>query len=124
MVKPFAHVYYVRHKHFLGMRAVHSEVSFPKSTFGPGQVPEAYQFPSKLPPPIKNTVYGIISLGGDFSLSDIAVYCAVKGWPMPEFTTIPVDGVTITSDPNGANVENQLDAQMILQAWHTAWPTI
>lgn len=123
MPKPFAHVYYVKQKHFLGQRAVHSEVSFPKTTFAPGQVCVAYQFPSKLGTPVKKTIYGIISLGGDFSPSDIAVYCAVKGWPVPNLTVIPVGGVTITSDPNGANVENMSDVEMILQAWHTAYPT-
>lgn len=122
--KPFAHPYYQRRRHFLATRAAVSEATFPAGTFKPGQVPQAYQFPSGLGTPKVSTNYGIGSLGGNIPKSDVAKFCSDNNYPLPNLSMSSINGADTTTDPGGANVENNLDWQQIMSAWHHAYPTV
>ncbi len=121
--KPFAHPYYQRLKGFMGARSAHANATFPKGTFAPKVVPKAYKFPvgTGTPKPVK---FGIISLGGNVPKSDVAKFCQDSGYPMPNLKLIALSGANTTNDPGGGNVENNLDWQMIMQAWHNAYPNV
>lgn len=126
MQAPFAAPYFQLRKHFLSAHTADiQEAALPSGTFSPGLAPKIYQFPSKLTTPPKSiTKYGIISLGGNVSNSDIAAFCKAGGYPLPKVMVLAVNGVTVTSDPHGANVENQLDIQRIIEGWNEAFPSV
>ena len=123
--KPFAHPYYQRLKGFMGARASLGHASFPPGTFAPGVAPKAYKFPSNLGIPTKSTTkYGIVSLGGNIPKSDVTSYCTQSKTLAPNLKVMAISGADTTNDPGGANVENNLDWQMILQAWNAAYPNV
>ena len=77
----------------------------------PMQVAKAYSFPEvKI---VSKRAVAILELGGAFQLSDIASYCQRYQIPMPQITTISVDGALENADPNGADGEVGLDICVI-----------
>lgn len=122
--KPFAHPYYQRLKGFMAARTNHAHASFPAGTFAPGQLPKAYKFPSNVGTPKVAVKFGVGSLGGNIPKSDVAKFCQDSGYPMPNMKVLSIAGADTTNDPGGANVENNLDWQCILQGWHYAYPTV
>lgn len=123
-LSPLCKPYYQRLKGFMAARTPFAKTKFPKGTFAPGQICKAYRFPKGLPTPKKNTKYGIISLGGNVPVADIAKFIADNNYPTPNLTGEALPGADTTTDVGGANVENNLDWQMVMQAWHYAYPTI
>ena len=121
---PFAAPYFQRPKHYLAPHfEADNHASFPPGSMPPGAVPKAYNFPANLSAPLSITKYGIVSLGGAVLDSDVKKFCQAAGYPMPNLKLLTVNGATVQSDPGGANTENQLDIQCILQSWNTAYPT-
>ena len=105
---------------FIETRAL---ANLPATTFPPGAICKAYSFLTTTQPPKSTAKYGIVSLGGNISSSDIQTFCQNANYPMPKVLVVPVNGAPIKSDPGGANTENMLDVQMVLQAWHYTYPT-
>lgn len=95
----------------------------PKSTAPTGgyysdQVATAYGFPKGI-----NTTgltIGIIELGGQFYPADLQSFCQARGIPVPLVDVVPVNGATITPDPNGADVEVMLDSEVVAGAFQGA----
>lgn len=122
--KPFAHPYYVLLRGFMHAHALHENISFPAGTFAPGAICMAYNFPKNLGTPKITTKYGIVSLGGNIPKSDVTKFCQQTGWPVPNLKVMAISGADTTTDPGGANVENNLDWQKCMEAWHFSYPTI
>ncbi len=121
--KPFARPYYQRLKGFMGVRASHAHATFPKGTFAPGACPKAYKFPEDNGDlPKVEIICGIGSLGGNIPKSDVTKFCQENGYPTPNLKLIAIPGANTTNDPGGANVENNLDWQCVMQAWHRKYP--
>lgn len=123
-LKPFCHPYYQRLKGFMAPRTSHARATFPAGTFAPGQLPKAYKFPNNAGAPKVAVKFGIGSLGGNIPKSDIARFCADTGYPTPNLKVLAIAGANTQTDPGGANVENNLDWQCIMQAWHYAYPNV
>ncbi len=119
----FAHHYHRRHPYSRRVRFNH-RIGFPPGTMPPGAVPKAYGYPDNLGTPRKTTIYGIVSLGGTVLLADVQAFCTAAGYPLPNLTVLLVVGATRVSDPGGADTENQLDVQRIIEAWNRAYPGV
>lgn len=123
--KPFARPYFVKMRGFMEPRtANYSPRAFPATTFSPGQVEEACKFPINLGTPKHNTFYGIGSLSGNVSKSNMVKFCTDNNIVQPDFSIKALPGANTVSDPSGANVENDLDLQRILVVWNRAFPGV
>ena len=83
------------------------------TSYPPNRVADIYQFPAGTTG-VGQTV-AVIELGGGFSTSDLDTYFSGLGIPTPSVTAISVDGAANSpgSDPNGADVEVNLDIDVI-----------
>lgn len=114
--------FYKKHPGYRPHGGRHATGDFPAGTFAPGTLPKAYGFLANLGSPKFPVKMGILSLGGNALMASIQAYCQALGCPVPNFKAISVDGSPITSDPNGANVENYSDIDMSIEPWAHAYP--
>jgi kumamolisin len=85
----------------------------PSGGYSPNQVAEVYQFPAGTDG--SGQTVAVIELGGGFSASDLDTYFGGLGIAVPSVTAQGVDGAANApgSDPNGADVEVNLDIDVI-----------
>jgi kumamolisin len=85
----------------------------PSGGYPPNQVAELYQFPAGTDG--SGQTVAVIELGGGFSTSDLSTYFGELGIPVPSISAQGVDGAANApgSDPNGADVEVNLDIDVI-----------
>src|ERR1700683_880425 len=85
----------------------------PSGGYPPNQVAELYQFPAGTDG--SGQTVAVIELGGGFSTSDLSTYFGGLGIPVPSISAPGVDGAANApgSDPNGADVEVNLDIDVI-----------
>jgi kumamolisin len=85
----------------------------PSGGYPPNQVAELYQFPAGTDG--SGQTVAVIELGGGFSTSDLSTYFGELGIPVPSISAQGVDGAANApgSDPNGADVEVNLDVDVI-----------
>ncbi len=85
----------------------------PSGGYPPNQVAELYQFPAGTDG--SGQTVAIIELGGGFSTTDLATYFGGLGIPVPSVNAQGVDGASNApgSDPNGADIEVNLDIDVI-----------
>jgi kumamolisin len=85
----------------------------PSGGYPPNQVAELYQFPAGTDG--SGQTVAVIELGGGFSSSDLSTYFGGLGIAVPSITAQGVDGADNApgSDPNGADIEVNLDIDVI-----------
>jgi kumamolisin len=85
----------------------------PSGGYPPNQVAELYQFPAGTDG--SGQTVAVIELGGGFSTSDLSTYFGELGIPVPSISAQGVDGASNApgSDPSGADVEVNLDIDVI-----------
>ena len=85
----------------------------PSGGYPPNQVAELYQFPAGTDG--SGQTVAVIELGGGFSTSDLSTYFGELGIPVPSISAQGVDGASNApgSDPNGADIEVNLDIDVI-----------
>jgi kumamolisin len=83
------------------------------TSYAPNQVADIYQFPAGTTG--AGQTIAVIELGGGFSQSDLNTYFSGLGIPVPSITAVSVDGASNApgSDPQGADVEVNLDIDVI-----------
>jgi len=83
------------------------------TSYTPNQVADIYQFPASTTG--AGQTVAVIELGGGFSTSDLDTYFGGLGIAVPSVTAVSVDGASNApgSDPNGADVEVNLDIDVI-----------
>jgi kumamolisin len=88
-----------------------AEAATPAS-YTPPQVAQAYQFPAGTDG--AGQTIAILEFGGGFSASDLQMYFAGLGLPVPSVTAASVDGANNApgSDPSGADGEVLLDIEV------------
>jgi len=84
-----------------------------RTTYPPNQVAGIYQFPAGTTG--AGQTIAVIELGGGFSTSDLDTYFNGLGIAVPSITAVSVDGASNApgSDPTGADVEVNLDIDVI-----------
>ncbi len=82
-------------------------------SYAPNQVADIYQFPAGTTG--AGQTVAVIELGGGFSTSDLDTYFGDLGIAVPSVTAVSVDGASNApgSDPNGADIEVNLDIDVI-----------
>jgi len=82
-------------------------------SYSPNQVAELYGFPAGTTG--AGQTVAVIELGGGFSTSDLDTYFGGLNIPVPSISAVGVDGASNApgSDPNGADVEVNLDIDVI-----------
>jgi kumamolisin len=82
-------------------------------SYAPNQVADIYQFPAGTTG--AGQTVAVIELGGGFSTSDLDTYFGGLGIAVPSVTAVSVDGASNApgSDPNGADIEVNLDIDVI-----------
>lgn len=83
------------------------------TSYQPNQVAEIYQFPAGTTGAGQSVA--VIELGGGFSTSDLDTYFGGLGIAVPSVSAVSVDGASNApgSDPTGADVEVNLDIDVI-----------
>ena len=84
---------------------------FPSISYTPGQVTRIYGFPAQLTG--QGYKAGIISLDGVCSQSDFNAARQAWGLPSKSVFVYPVNGNIGQPDPGGADVENDMDCQIV-----------
>jgi kumamolisin len=81
-------------------------------SYTPLQVAQAYAFPGGATG--KGQCIGILELGGGYSTADLTAYFEGLGLPVPDVTSVSVDGATNapTGSPSGPDAEVQLDLEI------------
>lgn len=87
-------------------------------TYTPAQLAAKYDFPTMLAQPPQAPAIGIISLGGGFKPSDIAMAFSASGYaqPAPSVLAVSVDGAK-NQPGDAADGENLLDIQVAASAY-------
>jgi kumamolisin len=82
-------------------------------SYSPNQVADLYGFPANTTG--AGQTVAVIELGGGFSTSDLDTYFGGLNIPVPSISAVSVDGASNApgSDPNGADVEVNLDIDVI-----------
>jgi len=83
------------------------------TSYNPNQVADIYQFPAGTTG--AGQTVAVIELGGGFSTSDLDTYFGGLGIAVPSISAVSVDGASNApgSDPTGADVEVNLDIDVI-----------
>jgi len=83
------------------------------TSYTPAQVAELYQFPAGTTG--AGQTVAVIELGGGFAASDLDTYFGGLGIAVPSVTAVGVDGASNApgSDPSGADIEVNLDIDVI-----------
>jgi len=102
-------------KKALQFRARKEAAAFPAGTLTPAQVCFANLFPKVTP--VRTFLIGIVSLGGAFSASDLAMFCSGNSMPVPNVQTITANGGSQDPTDSDSTVENMLDVECLAAAW-------
>lgn len=78
---------------------------------------KAYKWPSNM---TGAGIIGIVELGGAYLNTDMEVFCARAGIPVPDVTHISINGIGQTSITDDSSVEVALDVQIAAAAYSIA----
>jgi kumamolisin len=94
-------------------RSAPGPAAAPGASYPPNQVADMYGFPAGTTG--AGQTIAVIELGGGFATSDLDAYFGGLGIAVPSITAASVDGASNApgSDPNGADVEVNLDIDVI-----------